>query len=69
MHIYYDNEADYLEIRFGRPSPAYYEDMGDGIFERHDEKTDKLTGYAIYNVKRRAQHQVTNVEIDVPVPA
>ncbi len=53
LNLYYDSEADYLEIRFGELKPSYFEDIGDDVFERRDEKTSKVTGYAIYNARKR----------------
>ena len=28
LHIYYDSESDYLEIRFGEPTESHYEKIG-----------------------------------------
>ena len=55
MHIYYDKEGDYLEVRFGKATPSYFEHTGDGIFERHDEVTDQVQGYAIFGVSKRTK--------------
>ncbi len=68
MHIYYDDEADYLEIRFGKPTPAYYEHIGDDVFERYDERTKKVTGFAIFNVQKRKEKNAKPVDIDVAIP-
>jgi uncharacterized protein YuzE len=67
MHIHYDPEGDYLELRFGKPTTAYYEYLGDDVFRRRDERTRKVTGYAIFNVQKRKQRKA--VDIRVPVPA
>lgn len=29
--------------------PAYYEDNGDDVFERRDEETGEVKGYAFFN--------------------
>lgn len=68
MSIHYDPEGDYLEVRFGKPSPAFFENRGDDIFIRKDRKTNEVKGYAIFNVKKRAlakQHQ--DIEVELPL--
>ncbi len=65
MFIHYDPEGDLLEVRFGKPTPSYYEDLGDDMFERHDEKTKAVVGYAIFNVQKRKQNK--DIEVDIPV--
>lgn len=65
LHIYYDAESDYLEIRFGNPTESRYEKIGHDTFVRIDEKTNKVTGYAIFNVKRVTSPLKT---IDVEIP-
>ena len=52
MFVHYNTEGDFLEIRFGKPTESYYEDIGDDIFKRIDEKTKKVRGYAFFNVKK-----------------
>lgn len=53
LEIYYDSEDDTLEIMIGEPTPSYYDEIEDDLFEGHDEETDKLTGYKIFNFMRR----------------
>lgn len=67
MAIHWDQEGDYLEVRFGRPTPSYYEDMGDDVFERRDEKTNDLTGYAIFNVLKRKNAVIRDIEVELPI--
>ena len=59
LHIYYDGEADFLEISLGKLSPGYFRDIGEGISERIDEKTGKVVGVAVMNFRKR---------IDTPHP-
>jgi len=63
MFVHYDAEGDFLEIRFGKPTESYYEDIGDDIFKRIDEKTKKVRGYAFFNVKKRQEQQPKDIEI------
>lgn len=53
--IYYDEEGDYLEITLKKSKNAYFEDVGDDIFKRIDEKTGKIVGIGIHNFKKRAK--------------
>lgn len=66
MYIHYDSEADYLEIRFGRPTPAYYKDLGDDLFERRDEKTNEVRGFAVFNFQKRKGKQPQDIELPLP---
>jgi len=65
LRIYYDEEGDLLEIRMGNPTPAYYEEIKDGVFERIDEKTGKIRGFAIFSFRKRMEKRDT---INVPLP-
>jgi hypothetical protein len=66
MFIHYDAKADFLEIRFGKATPAYYEEIEKDLFLRRDEKTKKVTGYAIFNIQRRKKSVQS---LSVPIPS
>ncbi len=66
MFIHWDREGDFLEIRFGEPTLSYYEDVGDDVFERRDEQTGAVKGYALFNVLARKQEQPIDIAIDMP---
>ena len=66
MHIYYDAEGDFLEVRFGRPRPSVYEYIGNDTFERRDKKNGSVCGYAFYNVKKRQEKSPQQIEVEVP---
>ena len=51
--IHYDEEADFFELIVGKPTVAYYEDLGDEIFIRIDEKTKRVVGISIMGFKKR----------------
>jgi len=53
IDIYWDEEADFLEITFGEPTPSYYEDVGEGILISRDDKTNEVKGYAIFDAINR----------------
>lgn len=65
LNIYYDNEGDLLEIRMGNPTSAYYEEIKDGVFERIDEKTGKIRGFAIFSFRKRMEKRDS---LNVPLP-
>lgn len=65
LHIYYDPEADYLEIRFGEPTLSTYEKNGLDIFARVDKQTGEIRGYAIYNVRKSAE-SLRSLDVDIP---
>ena len=66
MIIHWDAEGDFLELRFGKPTPSYYEDVGEDVFERRDEKTGKVIGYAFFNVMEKKKVQPLDIVVDVP---
>ncbi len=66
LSIYYDKEADLLEIRIGEPTECYFDDVGDDVFERRDEKTNELKGFAIFNFKKRTG-SLKDINLKLPV--
>lgn len=65
MIIHWDAEGDFLEVRFGKPTAAYYEDLGNDVFERRDEKTGKMKGYAFFNVVKKAKKEPQDISVDL----
>lgn len=65
LHIYYDSESDYLEIRFGKPTPSRFEKIGPDTFVRIDEDTEEIKGYAIFNV-RKSKNPLKTIDVDIP---
>ncbi len=65
LHVYYDQEADFLEINLGNFPASYVRDITEGVFERIDEKTGEVVGIGILSFKKRTANQK---EIDVEVP-
>ena len=66
MQLYYDEEGDFLEISIGKFTKGYFKDIGEGIAERIDEKTGKVTGIAILSFKKRTQ-ELKDLKINLPV--
>ena len=65
LNIHYDEEGDFLELRIGKPTKSYYEEIKDDIFERRDERTNKVKGLAIFNFKKRTKN-MKDLELDIP---
>ena len=53
MKVYYDEEADFLEISVGKPSKSYAEEVEPGAFVRYDEETGEAKSIGIINFKKR----------------
>jgi len=64
MRIHYDEEADFLEINIAKPTKGFFKDIGNDVFERIDEKTNKVVGVAIFNFKKGASTK--DVELNLP---
>ena len=57
LQIYYDEEGDFLEINIGKITKGFSREIGDGIAERIDEKTGKITGLSILSFKKRMKKE------------
>ncbi len=67
MFIHWDSEGDFLEVRFGPPTSSYYEDVGEDIFERRDEETGEVKGYAFFNFMKKKTEEPQDIEVELPV--
>ena len=65
LNIYYDEEGDFLELQRGNYKKGYFKNLGEGIFERRNEKTKEITGFAIHGFKKRTQKLKEN-KISLP---
>lgn len=65
LNVYYDQEGDFLELRIGKPTSSVYNEIGNDVFQRVDEKTGMIKGFAIFNFKKRTQKLK---DIDIPLP-
>lgn len=66
MNLYYDEEADFLEIQVGGSTAGYFRDVGEGVAERIDEKTGKITGIAVLSFKKRMKNK-QDLKVELPV--
>lgn len=65
IKIYYDEDGDLLEVIIGKPLSSYYTELSDGIFERRDKKTDRISGFSIFSFRKRTKDKKG---INVPLP-
>lgn len=66
LHIYYDQEGDFLEINLGNFPASYVRDIDEGVFERIDEKTGKVVGIGVLSFKKRTANQ-KNIDLKLPL--
>lgn len=66
LNLYYDEEGDFLEINIGDYSEGYFKNLGDGIFERIDKETEKVTGLAIMSFRKRTEG-LKEVQVNLPM--
>jgi hypothetical protein len=64
ISMFYDKEADTLEITIGEPSASYFDEVEDDLFEAHDKKTNELKGYKVFNFLKRGG--MKNIKILLP---
>ena len=66
LNLYYDEEGDFLELHSGDYTDGYFKNVGEGIFERIDKKTDRVIGIAIHGFKKRT-YGLKDVKLKLPV--
>lgn len=66
IEIDYDLEADILEIFIGSPTPSYYDEIDDDLFEGRDKQTGELKGYKILNLTKRGKEWLKKIKIPLP---
>ncbi|MBI2449160.1 hypothetical protein HYV49_02590 [Candidatus Pacearchaeota archaeon] len=67
LNIYYDTEADILEVTIGEPSSCIFDEVDDDLFEARDEKSGELKGYKVFNfIKRGGFEGVKKIKIRLP---
>ena len=66
LHIYYDPEGDYLEIRFGEPVHSTHHKIAPDFFARISDTTGETIGYSIFGVTKAVDRDP--IEVDIPIP-
>ena len=65
MEIYYDEEADYLEIFSEERGKDYGEHINEDVVLFKDQETDEILGVGIFNFKKRAKN-LQNILASLP---
>ena len=65
LHLYYDEEGDFLELQVGKPRRGYFRELREGVFERVDEHTKEVIGVAIVGFRERTKDEKG---VDFPLP-
>ena len=66
LNLYYDEEGDFLEINIRDYTEGYFKNLGDGVFERIDKKTEKVTGLAIMSFRKRTEG-LKELQVNLPM--
>ncbi|MBI2136030.1 hypothetical protein HYU06_03095 [Candidatus Woesearchaeota archaeon] len=66
LNIYYDEEGDFLELHAGEYKDNSFKNIGDGVFEIIDNKTQGITGIAIHGFKKRTQG-LKDIKLTLPL--
>ena len=66
LNLYYDEEGDYLEINLGEYTEGYFKNLGNGIFQIVDKKTNKVIGVSIAGFKKRTEKD-HNLSLSLPL--
>ncbi len=66
LNLYYDEEGDFLELNIGKYTEGFFRNLGNGIFERVDKKTNKVTGVAVMAFRKRTQG-LKEIEVSLPL--
>lgn len=66
LRVYYDEEADFIEIRVNEPRENYGDEIEDDMVLFRDEKTDEIVGIGIFNFKKRCS-DFQELKLDLPV--
>jgi len=66
LNLYYDEEGDFLELNTSEFTGGSFKNLGEGIFEIRDKKTNKVTGIAIHGFRKRTQG-LKDVKVSLPI--
>ncbi len=66
LSIYYDEEADFLEVMFGDPRPDYGDHISQDIVLFKDQETNEIIGIGIFNFKQHTK-DLNDLRLKLPV--
>ena len=55
LTLWYDEEADYLELTFKKSKDSYFNELQKDCFEIKETTTDEIIGFAIFNFTHRKE--------------
>ncbi len=64
IHIWYDEEGDYLEINLKKCKDTYFNETRKDFSEIIDKKTENIVGYAIFNFIKG--NRPIDIELSIP---
>ena len=65
LAVWFDKEADFLELSFGSKKKGFFREVRDDVFERVDARGDVI-GFAILNfLKRDKKEQKISLPVDI----
>jgi len=70
IRIYYDQKADYLEVRFTGPRENYGDDINEYLVIFRDEETDEIIGFGVFNFKKHTselKEVLDKMNISMPI--
>lgn len=53
--VFYDEEADFLEVFIGSPSKCLADEPEEGVFIRRDERTNEVKSVGIFSFSKRIE--------------
>ena len=59
ISLWYDKEADYLEINLKKSKETYFDEKKKDFAEIKDTKTHEVVGYAFFNVIKQKKKERT----------
>jgi len=66
VNLHYYDEGDFLEILTENFTEGFFENLGKGVFQRVDEKTNTVTGIVIMRFRKRAQG-LKGINVTLPI--
>lgn len=67
LNIWFDKEADFLEISLSNKK-GFFKEIEDDVFEKVDQKGNKL-GIAIFNISKKADLKEKKVKLPFEIRA
>ena len=65
IHVWYDQEGDFLELCIGKPAASYAEDVMSNVFVRFDENTHQIKSIGILNVSKTSQISIPLINLNL----